>query len=110
VRNHGILLSQLTAAWRRAGHGCICAGARVDLHAWAVAELAPIALCAALLVRLQVDTLPCEPGSARTHKAAEPTGIPDVALQNVGGDELAHPFPLGVGFGSSGVSDSAHKE
>jgi hypothetical protein len=32
-----------------------------------------------------------------------------VALQNVGGDVLAHPFPLDVGFGSSRVSDSAHK-
>jgi hypothetical protein len=32
-----------------------------------------------------------------------------VALQNVGGDVLAHPFPLDVDFGSSRVSDSAHK-
>jgi hypothetical protein len=32
-----------------------------------------------------------------------------VALQNVGGDVLAHPFPLIVGFGSSGVADSAQK-
>jgi hypothetical protein len=98
------------AAWRRAGHGRISAGARVDFQAWAVAELAPIALYAALPVRQQAGTLPGEPGSARIHNAVEPTGInPDVALQNVGGDVLAHPFPLDVGFGSCGVSDSAHK-
>jgi hypothetical protein len=110
VCNHGILPSLLMAAWRRAGHGHIEAGARDDLHAWAVAELAPIALRAALPFRLQAGTLPGEPGSARTHNAAEPTGInPDVALLNVGGDVLSHPFPLDVGFGSSGISDSAHK-
>jgi hypothetical protein len=95
VCNHGILPSQLTSAWRRAGHGRISAGAHVDLQAWAVAELAPIALRAAQPVRLQAGTLPGEPGSARTHNAAEHTGInSDVALQNVGGDVLAHPFPL----------------
>jgi hypothetical protein len=110
VSNHGIHPSQLTAAWRRAGHGRIGARARVDLHAWAVAEPAPIALRAALPVRLQAGTLSGEPGSARTLNAAEPTGInPYVALQNVGGDVLAHPFPHDVSFGSSGVSDSAHK-
>jgi hypothetical protein len=96
VCNHGLLSSQLTAAWRRAGHGLIGAGARVDLQAWAVAELAPIALRAALPVRLQAGTLPGEPGGARTSNAAEPTGInPCVALQNVGGDVLAamcHPL------------------
>jgi hypothetical protein len=111
VRKYGILPSQLTAAWRRAGHGRISAGARVDLHAWAVAELAPIALRAALPGTHPGELgSPGSPGSARIHNAAETTGInPDVALQNVGGDVLAHPFSLVVGFGSSGVSDSAYK-
>jgi hypothetical protein len=95
VRNHGILPSQLTAAWRRAGNGRIGAGGRADLHAWAVAELSPVALRAALPVRLQAGTHPGESGSARIHNAAEPTGIsPYVTLQNVGGNVLAHPFPL----------------
>jgi hypothetical protein len=93
VRNRSILPSQLTAAWRRAGHGRIGAEARFDLQAWAVAELAPITLRAALPVRLQAGTLPGEPGSAQTHNTAETTGInPDVALQSVGGDVLA-PLP-----------------
>jgi hypothetical protein len=110
VRNLDILPSQLTAAWRRAGHGRIDAGARVDLHAWAAAALAPIAFHAALPVRLQAGTLPLSLG---VHESTTP--------QNPQASTLMWPFRmwaamwllilsrLNVGFGSSGVSDSAHK-
>jgi hypothetical protein len=108
-RNNGILPSQLTAACRRAGHGRVDAGERVDLHAWAVAALAPIALRTALPVRLQAPGS-SEPRSARIHNAAKsPQASTLMWSFRMWWRRACAAFPLAVGFGSSGASDSAHK-